>query len=62
MRDGRRFDHLQPNHKGDPEEPLSDAELEDKFMALSSPVIGSGLARALLDRLWTPERSAAAQS
>ena len=60
MRDGRRFDHLQPNRKGDPEEPLSDAELEDKFMELSSPVIGSAPARALLDRLWMLERSAAA--
>jgi len=62
MRDGRRFEHLQPNRKGDPEEPLSDAELEDKFMELSSPVIGSAPARALLHRLWTLERSAAAPS
>jgi 2-methylcitrate dehydratase PrpD len=60
MHDGRRFEHLQPNRKGDPEEPLSDAELEDKFMELSSPVIGGAPARALLDRLWTLERSAAA--
>ncbi|CAN7730072.1 2-methylcitrate dehydratase PrpD [Variovorax paradoxus] len=62
MRDGRCFEHLQPNRKGDPEEPLSDAELEDKFMELSSPVIGSAPARALLDRLWTLERSTAAPS
>ena len=52
-RDGRLLEHLQPNRKGDPEEPLSDAELERKFMELSSPVIGEERARALLDCLWT---------
>jgi len=52
-RDGRRLEHLQPNRKGDPEEPLTDAELEGKFLELSSPVIGEERARALLERLWT---------
>lgn len=56
-RDGRLLEHLQPNRKGDPEEPLTDAELEGKFMELSSPVIGAERARALLDRLWTLDRS-----
>lgn len=56
-RDGRRLEHLQPNRKGDPEEPLTDAELEGKFMELSSPVIGGERARALLERLWTLDRS-----
>ena len=56
-RDGRRLKHLQPNRKGDPEEPLTDAELEGKFMELSSPVIGEERARALLDRLWMLDRS-----
>ncbi|MET3918996.1 2-methylcitrate dehydratase PrpD [Variovorax sp. OAS795] len=52
-RDGRRLEHLQPNRKGDPEEPLTDAELEGKFLELSSPVLGEERARALLERLWT---------
>jgi len=56
-RDGRLLEHLQPNRKGDPEEPLTDAELEGKFMELSSPVIGAERARAWLDRLWTLDRS-----
>jgi 2-methylcitrate dehydratase PrpD len=56
-RDGRLLEHLQPNRKGDPEEPLTDAELEGKFMELSSPVIGEERARALLDRLWMLDRS-----
>jgi len=50
--DGRRLSHLQPNRKGDPEEPLSDADLESKFLELSTPVIGAVRARVLLERLW----------
>ncbi|HYG45457.1 MAG TPA: MmgE/PrpD family protein, partial [Bordetella sp.] len=47
MADGRCFEHVQPNRKGDPEEPLTDLELHDKFMELSSPAIGTNNARAL---------------
>jgi 2-methylcitrate dehydratase PrpD len=56
MRDGQRLTHLQPNRKGDPEQPLTDAELEDKLIELASPVIGSERARTLLGRLWSLER------
>jgi len=56
-RDGRRLTHLQPNRKGDPEQPLSDAELEGKLIELAAPVIGSDQARALLARLWTLDSS-----
>jgi 2-methylcitrate dehydratase PrpD len=52
-RDGRRLTHLQPNRKGDPEQPLTDAELEGKFLELASPVIGDDQAAALLNRLWS---------
>jgi 2-methylcitrate dehydratase PrpD len=52
LRDGRRFTQFQPHRKGDPELPLSDAELSDKLLELTAPVIGNGAARALLDRLW----------
>jgi 2-methylcitrate dehydratase PrpD len=51
--DGRRLTHLQPNRKGDPEQPLSDAELDSKLLELASPVIGTDAARALLARLRT---------
>jgi 2-methylcitrate dehydratase PrpD len=52
LRDGRHFTHLQPNRKGDPEEPLEDRELEGKLLELAGPVIGEGPARALLDQIW----------
>jgi 2-methylcitrate dehydratase PrpD len=51
-RDGRSGEHLQPTRKGDPEEPLSDADLDEKFMELASPVIGDAAARQLLRTLW----------
>ncbi len=58
-RDGRRFEHLQPNRKGDPEQALTDAELEGKFMELSTPVIGQEAASRLLAQIWALDRSAA---
>jgi 2-methylcitrate dehydratase PrpD len=57
-RDGRRGEHLQPTRKGDPEAPLSDAELEHKYLELASPVLGEERARELLARLWRLEREA----
>jgi 2-methylcitrate dehydratase PrpD len=57
-RDGQRDEHLQPTRKGDPDAPLSDAELEQKYMELASPVIGEERARALLARLWHLESEA----
>jgi 2-methylcitrate dehydratase PrpD len=56
MADGRRFEHFQPHRKGDPESPLSDAELNDKFYELTSPVIGRQAAAQLLDQLWNMEK------
>ena len=52
LRDGRRFEHLQPDRKGDPELPLSDADLEGKLIELASPLIGEPAAQALLRRIW----------
>lgn len=52
LHDGRRFTHWQSDRKGDPELPLTDADLEDKLLELASPVIGAPSARALLERLW----------
>ena len=57
-RDGRRGEHLQPTRKGDPEAPLSDAELEHKYLELASPVLGEERARELLARLWRLELEA----
>ena len=52
LRDGRVLTHLQPDRKGDPELPLSDADLEGKLIELAGPVIGDTEARALLQRIW----------
>jgi 2-methylcitrate dehydratase PrpD len=49
---GRREEWLQPTRKGDPDAPLSDAELEAKYLELASPVLGVEQARSLLSRLW----------
>jgi 2-methylcitrate dehydratase PrpD len=57
-RDGRSHALLQPARKGDPEAPLSDRELEAKFLELASPVLGDAPARPLLERLWRLEREA----
>lgn len=52
---GERLVHLQSDRKGDPELPLSDAELEGKFLELASPVIGDEAAAVMLRRLWSLE-------
>ena len=52
--------HFQPNRKGDPEEPLSDADLNGKFAELVNPVLGESKARALLERLWRLDTEATA--
>ena len=53
---GRREEYLQPTRKGDPEMPLTDAELEAKFLELAVPVIGEREARSQLERLWNLEK------
>jgi 2-methylcitrate dehydratase PrpD len=55
LADGRKLAHFQPTRKGDPEMPLTDAELNDKFLELAGPVLGEDGARALLNRLWKLE-------
>lgn len=57
MRNGKRLLHFQSDRKGDPELPLSDSELNGKFMELATPVIGDSSANALLERLWTIEKA-----
>ncbi|WBV44801.1 MmgE/PrpD family protein [Pseudoroseomonas cervicalis] len=47
LRDGTVLEHEQPTRKGDPEDPLTDAELDAKFHELADPVLGVPAARAL---------------
>jgi 2-methylcitrate dehydratase PrpD len=51
-RDGETLTAYAPTRKGDPDNPLSDGELSDKFMELVAPLCGSVPARRLLDALW----------
>lgn len=56
MIDGAAFEYFQPTRKGDPDDPLSDAELEGKFMELAGAGIGETAARRLLGELWCTEQ------
>jgi 2-methylcitrate dehydratase PrpD len=49
LSDGRVFEHEQPTRKGDPEDPISDGELDAKFHELAGPVLGARGATALRD-------------
>lgn len=51
-RTGATLEHHAPYRKGDPESPLSDAELNDKFDELAGPVLGRARAAALRAAVW----------
>jgi hypothetical protein len=53
LSDGRVLRRHQPTRKGDPDAPLSDDDLSEKFRELATPVIGNTVAEALLRQLWT---------
>ncbi len=57
--DGRKAEFLQPARKGDPELPLTDRDLEDKFLELAGPVLGDAKAKVLVEKLWRLEKIAA---
>lgn len=50
--DGRRAAHLQPTRKDDPDQPLTDAAVTDKFLELVAPILGDVRTNTLLQRLW----------
>jgi len=56
-RDGREQAFLQPTRIGDPEAPLSDAQLEAKYLELAAPVLGEARARKLLADLWALDKA-----
>jgi 2-methylcitrate dehydratase PrpD len=51
LKDGRRLHHHQPTRKGDPDMPLTDADLAAKFLELVGPPLGDGAAHDLLATL-----------
>lgn len=52
---GRREEWLQPTRIGDPDAPLSDRALEEKYFELTAPVLGEAKAKDILQRLWRLE-------
>ena len=51
LRDGRVLERFQPTRKGDPDMPLSDADLAAKFHELAGPVLGAAGAARLEEAL-----------
>ena len=47
MNDGSKYAHHQHTRHGDPDEPLSDQELVDKFHELAEPRVGLQIAQTL---------------
>jgi 2-methylcitrate dehydratase PrpD len=52
LKDGRVLNRHQHTRKGDPDAPLSDQDLSDKFLELTSDAIGAAQAKAVLAQLW----------
>jgi 2-methylcitrate dehydratase PrpD len=52
LKNGRVLNRHQPTRKGDPDAPLSDEDLSEKFLELTAPAVGEKPAKALLGQLW----------
>ena len=53
MQDGAIYTHHQHTRHGDPDEPLTDQELLDKFNELTEPRIGMEQAQILAEQILT---------
>ncbi|MDA0998727.1 MAG: MmgE/PrpD family protein [Proteobacteria bacterium] len=56
LKDGRTLERHAPTRKGDPDAPLSDADLSDKFRDLAGAIIGNAAALELEERVWALDR------
>jgi 2-methylcitrate dehydratase len=54
--DGRTFSKQLDYPKGDPRNPLSDAEIEEKFSALAEGVLSENAQKKLVDAIWNLEK------
>src|SRR6266436_2171794 len=54
--DGRTFSKQLDYPKGDPRNPLSDAEIEEKFSALAEGVLSKSAQKKLVDAIWNLEK------
>jgi 2-methylcitrate dehydratase len=50
--DGRSFEKQLDYPKGDPRNPLTDREVEEKFEALSEPVLSAAAQQCIVDATW----------
>jgi 2-methylcitrate dehydratase PrpD len=57
LRDGTEFEHEVPRNKGASDNPLTDDDLQDKFLGLAAPVLGEQTARQTVDAMWDLERA-----
>lgn len=55
LSDGRVLETTRRTRKGDPDDPLTDDEMQAKYDELVAPSIGADAARALSDRIWDLE-------
>jgi 2-methylcitrate dehydratase PrpD len=51
--DGKAWEHVRTTRKGDPDDPLTDDELRDKFSDLALPVLGEEASARLESSLWS---------
>ena len=56
--DGREFTTQLDYPKGDPRNPLTDKEVEEKFEALAGPVMSREARRRAMDAIWSLEKQA----
>jgi len=54
--DGRSFTEQLDYPKGDPRNPLTDAEIEEKFSALAEGVLSNAAQKKLKDAIWSLEK------
>src|SRR3989475_5780101 len=54
--EGRTFSKQLDYPKGDPRNPLTDAEVEEKFAALAEGVLSAGAQKKLIDAIWSLEK------
>jgi 2-methylcitrate dehydratase len=54
--DGRSFHKQLDYPKGDPRNPLTDQEVEEKFSALAEGVLSSGAQKRVKEAVWNLER------
>ncbi|MFC1816942.1 MmgE/PrpD family protein [Thermodesulfobacteriota bacterium] len=56
MSDGRHFQILMDRLPGAPNNPLSTEEVEDKFLLLSTPLLGESRSKSVVESVWNLEK------